>query len=152
VGAKDSPPPSNGEGARETGAAGWGGATAGCGTGLPNGDSDAAGTLPNGSPCSAGVGAALATIGTELFTCGMFVWTIGRKVLDRRLLATAGKLFAVCGVVIVLDRICLPLGSARLVLDAAAFCALAVATGAWRVSEVLEFASAARKTRRAESF
>jgi hypothetical protein len=98
------------------------------------------------------VGAALATIGTELFTCGMFVWTIGRKVLDRRLLAAAGKLFAVCGVVIVLDRICLPLGAARLILDAAACCALAVATGAWRIGELRDFANAARRSRRANSF
>ena len=103
-------------------------------------------------PGGAGVGAALATIGTELFTCGMFVWTIGRKVLDRRLLATAGKLFAVCGVVIVLDWICLPLGPARLILDAAACCALAIATGAWRIGELRDFASAARKSRHTESF
>jgi O-antigen/teichoic acid export membrane protein len=103
-------------------------------------------------PGGAGVGAALATIGTELFTCGMFVSTIGRKVLDRRLLTTAGKLFAVCGVIIVLDRICLPLGAARLVVDAAAWCVLAVATGAWRVNEVRDFATAARKSRHLDAF
>jgi O-antigen/teichoic acid export membrane protein len=100
-------------------------------------------------PGGAGVGAAVATIGTELFTCGMFVWTIGRNVIDRRLLATAGKLFAVSGAVIVIDLICGRLGAARLVVDALACCALAIATRAWRINELRDFASAARKSRRA---
>ena len=65
-------------------------------------------------PGGAGVGAALATIGTEAFTCACFVFTIGRKVVDARLISTVLRLLASCGAVLVLDRLCAPLGPARL--------------------------------------
>ena len=103
-------------------------------------------------PGGAGVGAALATIGTELFTCGLFAWTIGRKVLDRRLFSTAAKLLASAAVVVALDRACSSLGPPRLLLDAAAYCALALLTGAVRIAELREFALAAKRSRGAGSF
>jgi peptidoglycan biosynthesis protein MviN/MurJ (putative lipid II flippase) len=102
-------------------------------------------------PGGAGVGGALATIGTELFTCGMFACMIGRNVIDRRLLATAGKLVGSCAAVIAVDHVCASFGSVRLVFDAVAYCALAVGTGAVRVGELLDFVNAARKSRRGEA-
>src|SRR5207237_4663148 len=95
----------------------------------------------------AGVGGALATIGTELFTCGMFVWLIGRDVIDRRLLSTASRLVLSCAAAIAVDRACASLGPSRLVFDAAAYCVVAVGTGAVRVGELLDFVSAARRSR-----
>jgi O-antigen/teichoic acid export membrane protein len=103
-------------------------------------------------PGGAGVGGALATIGTELFTCGMFVWIIGRNVVDRRLLSTAAKLLASCAAAIAADRACRSLGAARLVLDAGAYCTLAIGTGAVRLREVLDFVAAARRTRRGNAY
>jgi O-antigen/teichoic acid export membrane protein len=103
-------------------------------------------------PGGAGVGGALATIGTELFTCGMFVWIIGRNVVDRRLLVTGTKLVASCAAAIAVDRACASLGPSRLVLDAGAYLVLAVGTGAVRVREVLEFVAAARRSRRAGAY
>jgi O-antigen/teichoic acid export membrane protein len=103
-------------------------------------------------PGGAGVGGALATIGTELFTCGMFVWIIGRNVVDRRLLSTVAKLAASCAAAVVVDRVCASLGPSRLVLDAAAYCIVAVGSGAVRVREMLDFVGAARRSRRAETY
>lgn len=91
----------------------------------------------------AGVGAALATIGTEAFTCGLFVFTIGRRLLDARLFATVAKLVGACAAAVAVDRVCSFLGPARLLLDAAAYCALAIATGAIRVDEIRRLAAAA---------
>jgi hypothetical protein len=82
----------------------------------------------------------------------MFAWTIGRKVMDARLLSTAGKLLASCAAVVVLDRACVAMGPPRLVLDAVAYCALAIGSGAVRIRELREFASAARKSRSGSTF
>lgn len=98
-------------------------------------------------PGGAGVGAAVATIGTEVFTCCLFTLAIGRRVLDRRLVSTVARLAAVCAAVIVLHRLCAFLGPARLALDAAAYAGLALLTGAVRVGEIREFVSSALKVK-----
>ena len=86
-------------------------------------------------------------MGTEAFTCVLFVAAMGRRVLDSRLLSTVARLFGVCAAVMLLDRICAQLGPARLMLDAAAYCALAVACGAVRIAEIREFAANAMKVK-----
>jgi O-antigen/teichoic acid export membrane protein len=95
-------------------------------------------------PGGAGVAGALATIGSELFTCALLVRAIGRRVLDARLFSTIARLLLVCGAVIALDFVCAPLGPARLALDAAAYCALAVLFRAVRIDEIRDFAALAR--------
>jgi O-antigen/teichoic acid export membrane protein len=98
-------------------------------------------------PGGAGVGAALATVGTETFTCALFALAIGRRVLDGRLLSTVARLAGVCAAVIALDRACASLGPSRLLLDAAAYVALAFLTGAVRVGEIREFVTVALKVK-----
>jgi O-antigen/teichoic acid export membrane protein len=92
-------------------------------------------------PGGAGVGAGLATIGTEAFTCALFVFSVGRRMLDARLVSTTLRLLGVCAAVIALDRACAFLGPSRLLLDAVAYCALAVKTKAVRVDEIRQFAN-----------
>ena len=98
-------------------------------------------------PGSAGIAAALATVATETFTCATLVITVGRQVVDARVLSTAGKLLAGCAAAIVVDQLCKSLGPARLLLDAVAYCAVAVSTRAVRLEEIHAFAAQLRATR-----
>jgi O-antigen/teichoic acid export membrane protein len=96
-------------------------------------------------PGGAGVGAAVASIATEVFTCGLLVLSIGRRMFDARLVSTTGKLLGVCAAVIALDRACASLGPSRLLLDVVAYCALALKTKAVRIDEICQVANTAIK-------
>lgn len=98
-------------------------------------------------PGGAGVGAALATVATETFTCAMFLRLIGSNVVDARLVSTAVRLAAACGAALAVDRWFAHLGPARLVLDAAVYCAVAVIGGAVRPGEIQAFAARIRSSR-----
>lgn len=99
-------------------------------------------------PGGAGVGAALATIATETFTCALFVAAIGRRLLDARLVSTVVRLLGACAATVALDRVLTPLGPPRLLFDAAAYGALAVMSGGVRLDEIRSFAAAALESRR----
>ena len=96
-------------------------------------------------PGGAGVGSALATCATEAFTCGMFVFAIGRKLLDARLVSTLAKLALASLAALVLDRVFIHLGPLRLFLDALAYCAVVAVSGAIRIDEIRLFLSQARQ-------
>ena len=96
-------------------------------------------------PGGAGVGSALATCATEAFTCGMFVFAIGRKLLDARLVSALGKLALASLAAFALDRVFVHLGPARLLLDALAYCAVVAVSGAIRIDEIRRFLSQARQ-------
>ena len=95
-------------------------------------------------PGSAGIAAALATLATETFTCAMLVIAVGRQVVDARVFSTAGKLLLACAAAVVVDRCCKALGPARLLLDAGAYCAVAISTRAVRLDEIRSFATQLR--------
>jgi O-antigen/teichoic acid export membrane protein len=98
-------------------------------------------------PGSAGIAAALATLATETFTCVALGVAVGRQLLDRRVISTAAKLLTACAAAVAVDRCCRSLGPSRLLLDAAAYCAVAVWTRAVRVEEIQAFAGQLRTTR-----
>jgi O-antigen/teichoic acid export membrane protein len=100
-------------------------------------------------PGSAGIAAALATVATETFTCVTLAIAVGKHLLDRRLLSTAAKLVAACAAAVVVDRFARSVGPSRLLLDAAAYCAVAISTRAVRLEEIQSFATQLRATRSA---
>jgi O-antigen/teichoic acid export membrane protein len=98
-------------------------------------------------PGSAGIAAALATVGTETFTCVTLACAVGPHLLDHRLVSTAGKLLLACTAAVTVDRCCTSLGPARLLFDAAAYCAVVVGSRAVRLDEIQAFATRLRATR-----
>lgn len=98
-------------------------------------------------PGSAGIAAALATVATETFTCAILAIAVGRQMVDARVLSTAGKLLLACAAAVVVDRSCKALGPTRLLLDAAAYCAVAISTRAVRFEEIRSFIAQLRSTR-----
>ena len=95
-------------------------------------------------PGGGGVGAALATVGTELFTTGLFLALIGRRVVDRRLLETLGRTLLICGAVAALDGLLQPLGALRLAFEAPAYLVLALVLRAIRPQEFRSFLATRR--------
>ncbi len=99
-------------------------------------------------PGGAGAGAALATIGTEAATCVLMLIVIGRRALDRRVVSTVARTFAVVLAVSALHWLTAALGAWRLLLDAVVYVGLALAVRAVRLDEIVEFAQAALRRRR----
>jgi O-antigen/teichoic acid export membrane protein len=95
-------------------------------------------------PGGGGIGAALATVGTELFTTTVFLWLIGRRVVDGRLCGVLGRTAVVCALVIALDLALAALGPGRLLVDGLAYVLLALAFRAVRVDEIRAFLRGAR--------
>jgi O-antigen/teichoic acid export membrane protein len=103
-------------------------------------------------PGGGGAGAALASLGTELFVTAAMLWTIGRNAFDRHSLVRTAKLLAICAAVVALDRLFAPLGASRRVAaDALAFTGLALAFRAVDVRAIARFTAAALGARRKES-
>lgn len=95
-------------------------------------------------PGGGGVGAAIATIGTELFTTSLFVWLIGRRVLDARLCSTVARTVLVCAGVALAHVLLRGMGPFRLLVDTGLYVLLALAFRAVRPKEVRDFLVAAR--------
>jgi O-antigen/teichoic acid export membrane protein len=102
---------------------------------------------------SAGGGAAcaLADVGTEIAVTGVMLYLVGRRAFDRRSLAMIAKTLTVCAGVILVDRLLVQLGPARLMVDALVYTAGVVGTRAVRPHEVLEIARSALRHRHRES-
>jgi O-antigen/teichoic acid export membrane protein len=94
-----------------------------------------------------GAGCALATLGTELFVTATMISFVGRRAFDRRTLGAVGKSLAACAIVAGVDRLAGLLGWARLVLDAAVYLFVVVATGTLRVGEIAGVLRAALRDR-----
>jgi len=109
---------------------------------IPFGAAHLGGELHRGGP---GAGAALANLTTE--TCVTVVMTslIGFKTFDRVSLVLLGRTAVVCALVVALHLSLPSLGHLRLVLDAVAYVALAIALRAVRWREMLDFALTAWK-------
>lgn len=88
-------------------------------------------------PGGGGAGCALAMLGTETFVTTCMISVVGREAFDRRALVMAGKSLLACALVVGLDHLARPLGWARLVLDAAAYLAIVLSTGALRAREIV---------------
>ncbi len=85
----------------------------------------------------AGIGAAAVSVTTEAVVAGTYVWILRRDILDARNVSSALKSLAACGVVVVFHMFVRRLGPVRLVLDAALYVTLVVATRAVRVAELV---------------
>jgi len=92
-----------------------------------------------------GAGCALAMLGTEVFVASAMISTVGRRAFDRGGLAVVVKSLAACAVAVVVDRLSAGLGWARLALDAAAYAACALATGAVNPREIADLLGAAAR-------
>lgn len=93
----------------------------------------------------AGVGAALAQLGTEIVVTTLMTALVGTRAFDRRSVVMIFKTLAVCGAVIALDQWLggrMP-GLLRIGVDAVVYVVLVVAVRAVRVRETYEFARAA---------
>jgi O-antigen/teichoic acid export membrane protein len=100
----------------------------------------------------AGVGAALAQVGTEVVVTALMIAMVGSRAFDRRSVSMVVRTALVCALVIALDgalaRVLPPAG--RLLADAAVYVALVFAFRAVKVRELLEFGRAAFRTKRPE--
>ncbi len=102
-------------------------------------------------PGGAGAGAATALVLTELYAAGAMAWLIGRRGVDRRLGGALLRTAAVCAGVVVLDRLLAPLGAWRLGVDAVAYVAGVLATGAVNAGEVAGFVRTTVAARRGDA-
>lgn len=84
----------------------------------------------------AGMGAALAAVLTEAFVCAMLLSVIGKRVVDGRLVGALLRTAVVCAAVTAVDLALRGFGPLRLLFDATAYVALALATGVVRVDEI----------------
>lgn len=84
----------------------------------------------------AGVGAALADVVTEACVCTILLSTIGQRLVSKRLVSVVIRTVGTCLAVIALDFAMRPLGPARVLLDGAAYIALAFLFGALRMDEL----------------
>ena len=92
----------------------------------------------------AGVGAATALVFTELATTVAMTWLLGGLAFDRRGVTAVAKTVVVCLAIVTLDRLLMPLGSARLLLDGVAYLAGVVAWGALDARGAIAFLRNAR--------
>lgn len=95
-------------------------------------------------PGGAGVGAALASVGTEAAVCTAMLFVIGRRTVDSRLVSMLLRTGLVCAAVLGLDLLLRPLGAWRVALDAVAYVGLALLVKAVRVDELRSFIKATR--------
>lgn len=88
-------------------------------------------------PGGAGAGAAAALFATELSVTAAMVVAIGRRAFNRRSLRTLAAASVAAVAVVALDRALQPLGVARLVVDAFAWVALALAFRVVRAEQII---------------
>jgi O-antigen/teichoic acid export membrane protein len=90
-----------------------------------------------------GTGCAAAMLCTEVFVSACMVVWIGRGAFDRRSAGIVVRSLLVSGVVVIAHVLLASLGPARLVVDAALYFALAIATGALRPRDMVATVSQA---------
>ena len=99
----------------------------------------------------AGIGAASIWVGTELLVAGIYVWLLGREVLDRRNVVAFGKSLVVSACVIAVHVASARLGNARLALDAVVYVVLVLGSGAVPISELSGLVGFVRSNLRARN-
>src|SRR5262249_36883861 len=99
-------------------------------------------------PGGAGAGAALGVTGSELLITTMFLYSVGRRALDRRSVLAVAKSILASVFAIIVDRALVRLGAWRLIPDMLVYLAVALAIGALRVSEVVRVARMVLSRRR----
>ena len=92
-----------------------------------------------------GAGCVVATLGTELFVTTVTAWIVGRRAFDLRIAVAVGKSLAACALVVSVDRLSIPLGWARLGIDAVVYVTFVVFTGAVRPEWVAIVLDAVRR-------
>lgn len=92
-----------------------------------------------------GAGCAVAKLGTEIVVCATMAWFVGRRAFDRRIAVAVGKSLAACALVVGVDRLSLPLGWARLGIDAVVYVTFVVFTGTVRPEWVAVAQGAVRR-------
>lgn len=90
-----------------------------------------------------GAGCALAMLVTETFVTSAMFAVVGREAFDRRTLTMLGKSLFACTVVVGIDQLLRPMGFGRLLVDAAVYLVIVLATGALRAREILGVVMAA---------
>jgi hypothetical protein len=96
---------------------------------------------------AAGMGAASAMLLSETLVTLTMTAFLGAMAFDRRSVDVLTRTLTTAALVVGVDRVASPLGSARLALDAVAYVALALALGAVRWGETLEFVRLAVRRR-----
>jgi O-antigen/teichoic acid export membrane protein len=104
--------------------------------------------MANFGPGGGGTGCALAMLGTEIFVTTCMLILVGKGAFDRRSVLAIAKSLAAYLVVSLVHTLLASLGPARLVLDAALYLAIVLATGAVRPREMVQVI---RDSRRAET-
>lgn len=105
--------------------------------------------LPRLGDGGGGAGCALAMLGTEIFVTSAMASVVGRGAIDRQTLSMAAKSLAACALVLVVDRLSMRLGWARLALDAVVYAMVVIATGALRPGEIMGVVREAMRARKA---
>jgi O-antigen/teichoic acid export membrane protein len=95
-----------------------------------------------------GVGCALAALGTHVFAAGAMIAFVGREAFDRRTLRMMTKSLVACGLVVVVDRLTVGIGFARLVVDVIVYLLVVVSTGALRPREMWTLVTSAVRQKR----
>lgn len=97
-----------------------------------------------------GAACALAVLATEIAVTSAMVANVGRHAYDPQTGARIAKTLGACAVVVVLDRILVPLGWSRLVVEAIVYVVLVVVTGALQTRELFALVASAlhRRTQR----
>jgi O-antigen/teichoic acid export membrane protein len=98
-----------------------------------------------------GTTAAAISVATELLVVVAMLGAIGGKVFDKRNVATIAKCLVGCAVAIAAHAMLARLGPLRLVVDAGAYAAIVIASGAVRPGELLHTLKDAWATRRARA-
>lgn len=101
--------------------------------------------LLGGGPGYAGAASALAAMLTELLVMVLLTLALKGRVFDRRVLDVTFRTLGVCAAVVAIDRLSVPLGAARVLVDAVAYVVLAFAVKAVRWQEVRGFVQAAMR-------
>lgn len=87
-------------------------------------------------PGGGGVGAAIASVATEAVICGVMLYVIGRRTVDRRLIRVMVRTAAVCVCVAAVDYFARSFGMARVLVDGVAYVVFAVAFKSVDLAEV----------------
>jgi O-antigen/teichoic acid export membrane protein len=95
----------------------------------------------------AGIGCAIAALGTHVFAAGTMIAFVGREAFSGRTARMMAKSLGACGLVIVVDRLATGLGGARMVLDLAVYLTVVVGTGALRPGEMWRLMTAAVRSK-----
>ncbi len=90
-----------------------------------------------------GAACALALLGTEIFVTSAMLRFVGRGAFDASTSKLLVKSLGACGVVVVVDRLAMNIGWARLAVDASLYVAIVAATGALRAREMVKVVSTA---------